>query len=84
MKSIISNILLLYSFILIARLLSSWFPPPSPGPMRTIYNLLYDVTEPVLRLVRGLIPPRSHGDDGARPVADPGLHRDHGHPAALR
>ena len=61
MKSIISNILLLYSFILIARLLSSWFPPPSPGPMRTIYNLLYDVTEPVLRLVRGLIPPLRMG-----------------------
>jgi YggT family protein len=56
-KSIISDILLIYSFILIIRLLSSWFPPPSPGPMRTVYNLLYDVTEPVLKPVRGLIPP---------------------------
>jgi YggT family protein len=55
-KSIISTILLIYSIILIIRLLSSWFPPPSPGPMRTLYNLLYDVTEPVLRPVRGLIP----------------------------
>jgi YggT family protein len=56
-KSIISTILLIYSFIIFLRLLSTWFRPPPPGPLRTLYNLLYDVTEPVLRPVRGLIPP---------------------------
>ena len=56
MKSIISDLLLIYMIILFIRLLSSWFPPPPPGPMRTLYNLLYDVTEPVLKPVRGLIP----------------------------
>jgi YggT family protein len=55
-KSIISDLLGIYMIILFIRLLSSWFPPPSPGPMRTLYNLLYDVTEPVLKPVRGLIP----------------------------
>lgn len=57
MKSLISTLLLVYMLILIARLLSSWFPPPVSGPLRTVYNLIYDVTEPVLRPVRGLIPP---------------------------
>lgn len=56
-KSLISTLLLVYMLILIARLLSSWFPPPVSGPLRTVYNLIYDVTEPVLRPVRGLIPP---------------------------
>ncbi len=60
-KSFISTLLLVYMLILIARLLSSWFPPPTSGPFRTVYHLLYDVTEPVLRPVRGLIPPSRMG-----------------------
>jgi YggT family protein len=56
-KSIISTVLFVYELILIVRLLSSWFPPPVSGPIRTAYNLVYDVTEPVLRPVRSLIPP---------------------------
>jgi YggT family protein len=56
-KSIISSLLLIYELILIVRLLSSWFPPPVSGPLRIAYNLIYDVTEPVLRPVRGLVPP---------------------------
>ena len=57
MKSIISSLLVLYELILIVRLLSSWFPPPMSGPLRIVYHLVYDVTEPVLRPVRRLIPP---------------------------
>ena len=57
MKGLLSTLLLVYELILIARLLSTWFPPPVSGPMRTVYNLLVDVTEPVLRPVRRLIPP---------------------------
>ena len=56
-KGLISTLLLVYELILIVRLLSTWLPPPSSGPMRTAYNLLVDVTEPVLRPVRKLIPP---------------------------
>jgi YggT family protein len=57
MKGLLSTLLFVYELILIARLLSTWFPPPTSGPMRTVYNLLVDVTEPVLRPVRRLIPP---------------------------
>jgi YggT family protein len=57
MKGLLSTLLFVYELILIARLLSTWFPPPVSGPMRTVYNLLVDVTEPVLKPVRRLIPP---------------------------
>lgn len=52
----ISTLLQIYVFILIARLLISWFPHP-PDWARPIYTFLYVMTEPVLRLVRPLIPP---------------------------
>ena len=32
-------------------------PPPLSGIGRTIYGIIVDLTEPVLRLVRGLLPP---------------------------
>jgi YggT family protein len=53
---LISTLLQIYVFILIARLLISWFPHP-PDWARPIYTFLYVMTEPVLRLVRPLIPP---------------------------
>lgn len=49
-------ILGVYNLILIARLIWSWFPPPTGG-LRPIYDVLYRLTEPALRLVRPLIPP---------------------------
>jgi YggT family protein len=53
---LISTLLQIYVFILIARLIISWFPHP-PDWARPIYTFLYVMTEPVLRLVRPLIPP---------------------------
>ena len=52
----LSGIVLIYTWILIARLIISWFPNP-PEWARPIYTFLYVMTEPVLRLVRPLIPP---------------------------
>ncbi len=51
-----------YSFILLARVIVSWIElagvrPPPTGPLRTLFELLFDVTEPVLRLLRRVIPP---------------------------
>jgi YggT family protein len=57
MKSLVSTLLFIYELILFARLLWTWFPAPTGGPARTIYGILVDVTEPVLRPVRRLIPP---------------------------
>jgi YggT family protein len=48
----------IYLFVLIARALTSWFPPPRPGtPMAFIAQILRDLTEPLLAPLRRVIPP---------------------------
>jgi YggT family protein len=54
---IVCILLTVYWFILIARILASWIRPPMSGPWRTIWKILYDLTDPVLRPLRNLIPP---------------------------
>jgi YggT family protein len=49
--------LTIYWLILLAKILMSWIPPSSSGSLRTVQGLLDDLTEPVLRPVRGLLPP---------------------------
>jgi YggT family protein len=57
MRCAIHYVLLVYWIILLIRVLSSWFRPPMSGPIRTVLTLVYDLTDPVLRPFRGLIPP---------------------------
>jgi YggT family protein len=54
---IICILLMVFWFVMFVRIILSWFPPPSGGIGRTLYDLIYRVTEPVLGLVRGLLPP---------------------------
>jgi YggT family protein len=61
---IICILLTVYWIILIVRVLASWFPVPSSGPLRMLLNLVYDLTEPLLRAVRGTIPPMRMGAMG--------------------
>jgi YggT family protein len=61
---IICTLLLVYWVVLIVRILSSWFPVPASGPLRVVLNVVYDLTEPVLRLVRGILPPMRMGAVG--------------------
>jgi YggT family protein len=51
-----------YSIILLARVVLSWLElagvrPPTTGPLRSAYELLFDVTEPVLGPLRRIVPP---------------------------
>jgi YggT family protein len=55
--AIVCILLTVYWVILLVRILSSWFPIPPSGPIRTVMDLVYAVTEPVLRPIRGLLPP---------------------------
>lgn len=60
MAAVISLLLLLlqlYSFVLLARVLMSWFP--NLDRSNPIVQLIYDITEPVLRPVREMLPPVS-------------------------
>lgn len=48
--------------ILLVRVILSWIQlagwrPPATGPLRSAYDLLFDVTEPPLRALRRILPP---------------------------
>lgn len=54
--------LTVYSVILLVRVVVSWIElagwrAPVTGSLRTLFELLFDVTEPVLRPVRRIVPP---------------------------
>jgi YggT family protein len=57
---VICTLLSIYSFLLFARLLLSWFPRP-PDWAKPIYAFLFAITDPLLRLVRPLVPPLRTG-----------------------
>lgn len=52
---ILSMLLQLYSWVLVARVLMSWIP--NLDPYNPAVQFLYQITEPVLEPVRRLIPP---------------------------
>ena len=66
-STILSTLLLLYTWVLIARIIldlivgMSGGRGPSGTAMVRTYGILYDLTEPVLRPVRRLIPPLKVG-----------------------
>lgn len=54
--------LTVYSILLLIRVVLSWLElagvrPPATGPVRSGFELLIDVTEPPLRLLRRIVPP---------------------------
>jgi YggT family protein len=58
-----------YLLILLAKVVFSWVVvlggrPPMVGPVRTAMDLVDDVTEPVLRPLRNLVPPVRMGAVG--------------------
>lgn len=60
--TIFCTALWVFQLILLARVVVSWLiafgmRPPVSGPVRTAYDLLFDVTEPVLRPIRKIVPP---------------------------
>ena len=67
--SILCIVVTVYWIILLVKVVLSWamlfgFRPPLSGPFRALIDLLDDVTEPVLRPLRNLIPPVRAGGMG--------------------
>jgi YggT family protein len=61
---LICILLTVFWVILFARIILSWITPPMSGIGRTLYDIVHDLTEPVLKLVRGLLPPIRMGTVG--------------------
>ena len=57
MGPIIAWLLTVYLLILASRAVLSWFPVRSGTFLAGLNSLLFDLTEPVLRPVRRVIPP---------------------------
>jgi YggT family protein len=55
--SIIANIITIYLVILAARAVLSWFPVRGGTFLASVNTLLFELTEPILRPVRKVIPP---------------------------
>lgn len=55
--SLIQIALTVFILIILARFVLSWVPLRSGTPAYRVYSLLYDATEPYLRLFRPLVRP---------------------------
>jgi YggT family protein len=61
-SELICLVLFVFMIILFVRVILSWIQfagwrPPYSGPLRAAYDLIIDVTEPPLRLLRRIVPP---------------------------
>jgi YggT family protein len=68
-RSVLCVVLTVSTILLFVKVLVSWavlfgLRPPIAGPFRFLLDLLDDVTEPVLRPLRRLIPPVRAGGVG--------------------
>jgi len=60
MALLLYYILTIFEFILLARVLLSWFP--NFDRSNPIVKLIYDITEPVLQPIRNMLPQNSMMD----------------------
>jgi YggT family protein len=56
-SGILCWILTIYLIIMFVRVLSTWFRVPPSGPMSSLMSFVFAVTEPVMRPLRGVMPP---------------------------
>ncbi len=55
--SIICSLLQLYSLVIVARAIASFFPVNSGSPFAPVVGILHQLTEPVFAPVRRVLPP---------------------------
>lgn len=60
----ICALLSVYTVVLFGRAIMSWFPIDSGSALAPVSRILFDLTEPVLAPVRGVIQPVSMGGMG--------------------
>ena len=52
----ISQLVSLYTFLIFVRIILSWFPTNPAGPLASVTQVLFRITEPVLGPVRRIVP----------------------------
>ena len=52
----ISQLVSLYTFLIFVRIILSWFPMNPAGPLASVTQVLFRITEPVLGPVRRIMP----------------------------
>ena len=62
LSELICLVLLFFMIVLFIRVIVGWLQfagwrPPHSGPLRAVFDLIIDVTEPPLRLLRRIVPP---------------------------
>jgi YggT family protein len=62
--NIVCSLITIYTLILLAAIVLSWFRVPSDNPIGGIQRGLRAVTEPVLAPIRNVLPPVSLGGAG--------------------
>ena len=55
--SLIRTLIQLYIYVIIGRIILSYFPINPGSVMAQIYGVLYNITEPVLGRMRRIVPP---------------------------
>lgn len=60
----IASLLVIYSWLIIARAFLSWFSVRAGGPLYPIVRAIHFLTEPYLRLFRKFIPTARFGNMG--------------------
>lgn len=56
MIEFVCALLLVYTGVIFVRIVLSWFPIEPGSGLSGLYRVLYDITEPVMAPVRGLMP----------------------------
>lgn len=53
-----------YFWLILIRIISTWFPISSSGPLARIMWSIYEITDPYLNLFRRFLPPMAVGGAG--------------------
>ncbi len=53
-----------YWVIVFARIIMSWVPPPMTGAFRVFYEVIHELTDPVMRPLQKVVPPVRAGAMG--------------------
>lgn len=57
MRELLCQLLSLYVLVIFVRIVLSWFPLRSGGPMAKVHEVLWRATEPLLGYARRFLPP---------------------------